>query len=96
MRKVHWTNKARLDYYKNIDYLLKRWSKKEAQKFIDRVKRVEDILEVGMFEFERTNFNSVRRCVIIKQISLFYQISNNEVFLLRLWNNSMNTENLKF
>ncbi len=37
MRTVHWNKIARLDYYDNIDYLLRDWSEKEAQEFIDEV-----------------------------------------------------------
>ncbi|HKL34347.1 MAG TPA: type II toxin-antitoxin system RelE/ParE family toxin [Tangfeifania sp.] len=37
MRKIVWNNKARLDFYENIDYLLENWSEKEAQNFIDEV-----------------------------------------------------------
>jgi len=37
MRKVIWNKIARLDYYENIDYLLRKWSEKEAQEFIDEV-----------------------------------------------------------
>jgi len=31
MRTIRWNKIARLDYYDNIDYLLRKWSEKEAQ-----------------------------------------------------------------
>ncbi|KOH43949.1 hypothetical protein NC99_32400 [Sunxiuqinia dokdonensis] len=37
MRTVRWNKHARLDYFKNIDFLLQNWSEKEAQNFIDKV-----------------------------------------------------------
>lgn len=37
MRTVRWNKLARLDYYENINYLLKNWSEKEARNFIDEV-----------------------------------------------------------
>lgn len=37
MRRIIWNEFARQDFYQNIDYLLKEWSEKEAQAFIDKV-----------------------------------------------------------
>ena len=74
MRKVHWNKLARSDYYQNINYLLLDWSEKEAQEFIDEVDETEFILKQGNVEFQDTNISNVKRCVICKQITLFYKI----------------------
>lgn len=37
MRRITWNEFARQDFYQNIDYLLKVWSEKEAQAFINKV-----------------------------------------------------------
>ncbi|NBC82153.1 MAG: type II toxin-antitoxin system RelE/ParE family toxin [Bacteroidetes bacterium] len=72
MRKVHWNKLARYDYYQNIDYLLHEWSEKDAQEFIDEVDEIEFILIQGKVEFQDTAVCDVKRCVICKQITLFY------------------------
>ncbi len=96
MRKVHWNKLARFDYYQNIDYLLGKWSVKEAQEFIDEVDDIEYILKQGKVEFQSTDVEGVKHCVICKQISLFYKvIDKNNVELLRFWNNYQNAENLQ-
>lgn len=88
MRKIVWNYKARLDFYDNIDYLLENWSEKEAQKFIDEVIQVEYILSRGNVDFQDTDFISVKRFVIRKQISLFYKIvDEHQIEFLRFWNN---------
>ena len=88
MRTVRWNKHARLDYFKNIDFLLQNWSEKEAQNFIDTVFRIEFILANGQVEFQSTNRPDSRRCVITEQITLFYRIIDmNHVELLRFWNN---------
>lgn len=73
MRKVHWNKKAKLDYFENIDFLLREWSTKEAQEFIDEVYETEFILKQGTIEFQDTSIHNVKRCVICKQITLFLQ-----------------------
>ena len=97
MRKIIWNEFARQDFYQNIDYLLKEWSEKEAQAFIDEVFDVLFALEKGNVEFQKTNKKDIRRCVISRQITLFYRIKDNDLIeLLRFWNNSGDMQNLNF
>ena len=96
MRKVHWNTLARSDYLKNIDYLLNEWTVKDAQHFIDEVDEIQSILEQGIVDFQRTNIKDVKRCIICKQISLFYKVvDKHNVELLRFWNNLQNSESLE-
>ncbi len=74
MRNIHWNNKAKLDYFKNIDFLLEKWSEKVAQDFIDEVFEVEFILSQGNIDFQDTDFVGVKRFVIRKQITLFIEL----------------------
>ncbi len=32
MRNILWNNKAKLDYFENIDFLLEKWSKKKKHR----------------------------------------------------------------
>lgn len=96
MRKVRWNPLARQDYFENIDYLLEKWSEKEAQQFIDEVNHIEFILRQGNFDFQDTDFEGVKRYVLRKQISLFYRIENNDVEFLRFWNNYKNIKKIDF
>jgi len=95
MRTVRWNKLARLDYYENIDFLLKAWSEKEAQNFIDKVFEIETILAKGNVEFQNTDRVGIKRCVINKQISLFYRIiDGRNIEFLRFWNNNQSLKNL--
>ncbi|HKJ42791.1 MAG TPA: type II toxin-antitoxin system RelE/ParE family toxin, partial [Sunxiuqinia sp.] len=73
MRTLLWNKLAQQDYFDIIDYLLKHWSEKEAQHFIDRVSEIEYLLEKGNVDFQNTNRPTIKRCVITKQITLFYR-----------------------
>ncbi|WP_088656214.1 type II toxin-antitoxin system RelE/ParE family toxin [Geofilum rhodophaeum] len=95
MRTVHWNKIARLDYFDNIDYLLRDWSEKEAQEFIDAVDETEFILIQGNVEFQNTDMPEIKRCVICKQITLFYRIIDKKnIELLRFWNNYQHANKL--
>lgn len=95
MRTVRWNKLARRDYYENISYLLQNWSDKDAQNFIDKVFEIEAILAKGNVEFQNTDRMDIKRCVINKQISLFYRVINSKnIELLRFWNNNQNLKTL--
>ena len=95
MRTVQWNILARQDYDRNINYLLQNWSDKEAQSFIHKVIEIETLLAIGNVEFQDTDRAGIKRCVINKQISLFYRvIDKRNIELLRFWNNSQNLGNL--
>lgn len=97
MRKISWNPQAKLDYYENIDFLLEKWSEKEAQQFIVEVNHIEFILRRGNVDFQDTDFLGVKRFVIRKQITLFYRIFyDNNIEFLRFWNNSKNNDKLNF
>jgi plasmid stabilization system protein ParE len=95
MRTVRWNKLARLDYFQNISYLQQNWSEKDAQNFIDKVFEIENMLAKGNVEFQNTDRVGIKRCVINKQISLFYRVvDDRNIELLRFWNNNMNSKNL--
>jgi plasmid stabilization system protein ParE len=97
MRTVQWNKLAVRDYYDNIDYLLREWSEKEAQEFIDEVYDTEFILKQGNIEFQNTDIPEIKRCVICKQISLFYRIIDEKnIEFLRFWNNYQDYKKLRF
>lgn len=96
MKTIRWNKLARLDYFETIDYLLQNWSKKEAQNFIDKVFKIESILAKGNVDFQCTDRPGIKRCVINKQITLFYRhIDNNNIELLRFWNNYQDSQKMK-
>jgi plasmid stabilization system protein ParE len=88
MRVVFWNKLAKSDYYQIIDYLLQEWGETEAQNFINQVDKIESLMMSGNVDFERTNRQNIRRCVLSRQVTLFYKtFRNNTVEFLRFWNN---------
>lgn len=97
MKHVIWNDLALLDYHNNIDYLLKEWTDKEAIKFIDEVESLIFKLKQGNIEFKESGYQNIKECVVLKQITLYYQhISKNKIELLRFWNTSQDNKRLNF
>ena len=69
----------------------------EAQNFIDEVYETEFLLQQGKTDFQDTDIEGVKRCVICKQITLFYKVmDNNNIEFLRFWNNYKDKTKLYF
>lgn len=94
--QVIWTEKATNDYLSNIEYLLRKWSQESASNFIDEVDSILELLIVNPDAFPKTDYLEIRKVVIRKQISLFYKIVDDNIYLLRLWNTYQNPESISF
>lgn len=71
--------------------------RKEALKFIDKVGAVVYDLKKEIIEYPLTEKGNVRKCVIVKQVTLFYEIdTDNNLVLLSFWSNYQDTERLEF
>ena len=92
---VEWSPLAKFDYWKNIEYLEEHWSPNEVISFINEVEYHIKLLQNNNVHFIKTNYKSVYKIVIVKQISLFYRINNQKIELLRFWNNYQDLSNFK-
>jgi hypothetical protein len=93
--EIKWTSLSKNDYWQNIEYLESYWTEKETQNFIDKVDFSLDLLSKGNISFFKSDYLGVYKMVIIKQVTLFYSIRNNTIFLLRFWNNHQDLTNFK-
>ncbi len=97
--EVFWSNQAELDYLNNIDYLLDKWSKKDARNFVEKVENsIESIKSTPLtYEmYDKKDFPNVRFIRVTKQITLYYTFHNQRIELLRFWNNYQNPQNRSF
>ena len=93
--KVEWTLLARDDYWKNIEYLENNWTEKEVLNFINEVDYSINLLAKGNVIFTQSDYFNVYKMVVIKQITIYYSIKNETVYLLRFWNNYQDLSNFK-
>ncbi len=96
MYEIIWSKTAEIDYTENINFLLETWYEKQVLNFIDAVDKHLNLISNNPNNFALTDYYNVRSVLIVKQIRLFYRISDtNTVELIRFWNNHQNLEKLK-
>ncbi len=93
--KIEWTFASKNDYWKNIEYLENRWSEKEVLNFIEEVDYSLNLLAKANVIFTKSDYTNVYKMVIIKQITIYYSIENETIYLLRFWNNYQDLSNFK-
>ena len=84
---VEWSEPAEIDYWKNIQYLENEWTIKEVYNFMDKTDELIDLLEKGNVTFKPTDYKDTFQVPVVKQITLYYSVTDNKVELLRFWNN---------
>jgi hypothetical protein len=94
MYEIIWTNKSKLDYFNNIDFLEKEWTVKEIERFINKTDEILQKLIKGNIKFKKTEYKEIYQVVVVKQITLFYEKNENKIILLRFWNNYQDIKNL--
>jgi plasmid stabilization system protein ParE len=95
--RVIWTTESLETLNSNLDYLLAEWNDDVALKFLDRVDEVISVIKLTPEIYPLLNKNDqIRRCVVVKQITLYFRVvSTEQIDLLTFWNNFQNPEFLK-
>lgn len=95
--EIVWTKQAEDSFNKILDYLLERWTLKEANNFIDIVEHTIYQISKNPNLFKLSIFDSEsREALITKQTSIFYRLLNsNKIEIEYFWNNYRNPNDLK-
>lgn len=90
-----WSPQAKIDYWKNIEYLEINWTENEVINFINTVDKNLELILSGIPIYRKTDYRNIFSVPILKQITLFYRIQKDEIQLLRFWNNYQDINNIE-
>lgn len=76
---VIWSPKAKLSYYKILEYLDSEWTFKELKSFVSRTKEVLALISRNPKIYPYSKQSDTHRCVLTKQVSLIYRIKATQV-----------------
>lgn len=94
---ILWSTRARRTYESILVYLEKEWTQKEVLSFVNRTEEIVSYLESDPHIYEASKKKlSVHRCVVVKQVSLYYKIVNTNIELLFFWDNRQHPNRLKY
>jgi plasmid stabilization system protein ParE len=93
--KVLWTKEASENLSKVIKYLEENWTEKEIKKFLTKLDKHISLIRTQPDSFPKANNYNVRRSVLTKQITLYYSISQETLFIVSIFDNRQNPKKLK-
>jgi plasmid stabilization system protein ParE len=86
--EIQWTRRADKKFDKIIEYLLVEWNEQVTEAFVKKVYEFVDTLadfpEIGVIENKE---KAIRGFPIVKQINIFYNISDNKIIILDFFDN---------
>lgn len=95
--EVFWSKQADVRFDNILDYLKEKWGEKTVSSFVKKVYDTIGIIaifpEIGAVEQINSN---IRGLVVIKQISIFYQIRDNKIIILNFYDNRQLPRNKKY
>jgi plasmid stabilization system protein ParE len=86
--KLVWSDEAIQNLKGIIDYLENQWTKKEIHKFARLLDKRLNIIQDNPFLFgESKRSNGIRKAVLSKQTTIYYQVVDFEIRIITLFDN---------
>jgi plasmid stabilization system protein ParE len=92
---IIWSPTARLTYYNILEYLVENWTLKELEVFIDRTEEVISHIRENPSLYPYSGLSDTHKCVLVKQVSLFYRVKSPVIELLVFWDNRQDPAKLR-
>jgi plasmid stabilization system protein ParE len=94
--KIIWTDEAFKNLENIIAYLEKFWTEKEIRKFARLLDKQLILIKKNpsLYPFSKKS-NDIRKSVLTKQITLYYRITETEIYLISLFDSRQNSDKLK-
>ena len=94
--QIIWSDEAIANLENILEYLERRWTEREIQKFKSLLSKQLDIISQKPELFPKSSIKpELRRAVLSKQTSIYYLISDRQVQLIYLFDNRMNPERIQ-
>ena len=93
---IVWSRRATLKFDQIISYLIAEWGEKSAKEFFIKVfeflETLSEFPEIGSIENKEKN---IRGFTIVKQVNIFYRITNDKILILLFFDNRQNPKKKK-
>lgn len=91
---IVWSPAANASYYRILIYLEERWTIKELNDFINCSEELIHQISDNPLLYPFSQGSEIHKCVVVKQVSLFYRIKASSVELLLFWDNRQDPKKL--
>ncbi|MDR0829678.1 MAG: type II toxin-antitoxin system RelE/ParE family toxin [Prevotellaceae bacterium] len=71
-------------------------SKEYSRKLFKEIKRLEGLLSKNPSIGTLTDFSNIRKIVVFSNFSIFYKVVDKTIYIVKIWDNHRNPDNLIF
>lgn len=94
--KLVWSDEALINLKGIIDYLEKRWTKREIKKFAQLLDKQLNLIQNNPLLFSESHrSHGLRKAVLSRQTTIYYKIVNFEIHIITLFDNRQNPNKLR-
>ncbi len=94
--KLHWTEEAINNLENILDYLIDKWTQREVNNFKSKLNKKLDVISKNPFMFPVSTYNQrLRKAVLSKQTTIFYELKNNEIYIAYLFVSKKDIKQIK-
>lgn len=94
--KLIWSDEALINLKGIIDYLKHRWTKREIKKFAQLLDHKLKLIENNPYLFpESDKLSGMRKSVLSRQTTIYYEIINYEIHIITLFDNRQDPDKLR-
>ena len=94
--KIFWTDEAIHNLEQILDYLKTSWTQREVERFKMQLSRQLNLIAQNprLFPISQHNIR-LRKAVLSKQTTIFYELSGNTIYLIYLFNTKQDLSKIK-
>jgi plasmid stabilization system protein ParE len=93
--KIIWSEEAINNLRDIIDHLENNWTEREVRKFALKLEKVLDTIKNQPFAFPASKKMGIRRAVLTRQTTIYYEIFNDTIKIVTIFDSRQNPEKLK-
>jgi plasmid stabilization system protein ParE len=94
--KIRWTDEATNNLKGIIEYLESNWTSKELTKFFIKLEKQIQLLSLFPEAYPLSpKCNNVHRCVIMKNLTIYYTVENDHLILLSIFDTRQDPKKVK-
>lgn len=94
--KLHWSEEAVRNLENILEHLQENWSEKVVLNFKTSLSKLLDLIGRHPFIFPQSEYKKrLRKAVLSKQTTIYYEVKNNEVIIAYIFVNSQDIARIK-
>jgi plasmid stabilization system protein ParE len=94
--KIYWTDEAINNLESILDYLKENWTQREIDNFKEILGKQIELIENNPRLFPISKYNNrLRKAVLSKQTTIFYELSGQIIYLVYLFSNKQSIKRIK-